>query len=55
MQLNKVKRVTSALLGELPLKENGATFKPAAFKRETQRPRWPRTSASSKLLSMPSW
>lgn len=36
MRLFKVKRVISAVLGELPLKENGATFKPSAYKRETQ-------------------
>lgn len=36
MQLLKVSRVISAILGELPLKEGGATFKPSSFKRETQ-------------------
>ena len=36
MQLRKVYRVISSTLGELPLKEGGGTFKPAAFKRETQ-------------------
>jgi hypothetical protein len=36
MKLNKVYRVISSNLGDLPLKEGGGTFKPAAFKRETQ-------------------
>ncbi|QQO10321.1 phage tail tube protein [Breznakiella homolactica] len=36
MILNKVKRVISSVLGELPLKEGGGTFKPGAYKRETQ-------------------
>lgn len=36
MQLLKVSRVISTSLGELPLKEGGATFKPSTFKRETQ-------------------
>ena len=36
MQLLKVSRVISTSLGELPLKEGGATFKPSSFKRETQ-------------------
>jgi hypothetical protein len=36
MKLNKVTSVISSNLGDLPLKEGGATFKPAAFKRETQ-------------------
>lgn len=34
--LSKVKRVISAALGELPLKEGGSTFKAAGYKRETQ-------------------
>jgi hypothetical protein len=36
MKLTKVFRVISSNLGELPLKEGGATFKPSSFKRETQ-------------------
>ena len=36
MKLFKVKRVISAKLGELPLKESGNTFKPSSYKRETQ-------------------
>jgi len=36
MKLAKVKRVISSVLGELPLKEGGGTFRPSAFKRETQ-------------------
>ena len=36
MQLLKVSRVISIILGELPVKEGGATFKPSSFKRETQ-------------------
>ena len=36
MQLKKVYRVISSNLGELPIKEGGATFKPGSFKRETQ-------------------
>ena len=36
MKLNKVTRVVSSTLGELPIKEGGGTFKPGAFKRETQ-------------------
>ncbi len=36
MQLLKVQRVISAVLGELPIKEGGGTFKPSSFKRETQ-------------------
>ena len=36
MKLNKVYRVISAQLGELPIKEGGGTFKPGSFKRETQ-------------------
>ena len=36
MKLQKVKRVTSAALGQLPLKENGGTFRPSSYKRETQ-------------------
>ena len=36
MQLKKVRRVISSQLGELPLKEGAATFKPSSFKRETQ-------------------
>jgi len=35
MKLNKVIRVTSAALGEFPLKEDGATFKPSGMKRDT--------------------
>jgi len=36
MELKKIRRVISSVLGELPLKEGGGTFKPASFKRETQ-------------------
>ena len=37
MQLKKVFRVISSVLGELPLKDGGSnTFKPGSFKRETQ-------------------
>lgn len=36
MQLLKVKRVVSSLLGELPLQDNGGSFKPQMFKRETK-------------------
>ncbi len=36
MNLKKVKRVVSGILGELPLKEKGGTFRPSGFKRETQ-------------------
>jgi hypothetical protein len=36
MKLNKVIRVISSILGELPLKEGGGTFTPSSFKRETQ-------------------
>jgi hypothetical protein len=36
MKLAKVKRVISGQLGELPLKENGGTFRPSSYKRETQ-------------------
>lgn len=36
MQLSKVKRVISSVLGELPVKEGGGSFKPQAYKRETQ-------------------
>ena len=36
MKLDKVYRVISAELGELPLKEGGAQFTPSGFKRETQ-------------------
>jgi len=37
MELKKVKRVISSVLGELPLKDGGGnTFKPGGFKRETQ-------------------
>ncbi len=36
MKLLKVKRVVSAAVGEIPLKENGGTFRPSSFKRETQ-------------------
>ena len=36
MKLERVKRVTSATLGELPIQEKGATFKPAGIKRETK-------------------
>jgi hypothetical protein len=36
MKLERVQRVISAKLGELPLQEKGATFKPAGEKRETK-------------------
>jgi len=36
MVLERVKRVISAGLGELPIQEKGATFKPAGTKRETK-------------------
>jgi hypothetical protein len=36
MELKKVRRVISSLLGELPLKEGGTTFAPSGKKRETQ-------------------
>jgi hypothetical protein len=36
MKLERVKRVISAALGELPIQEKGATFKPAGIKRETK-------------------
>jgi hypothetical protein len=36
MELKKVRRVVTPTFGELPLKEGGGTFKPAAYKRETQ-------------------
>jgi len=36
MVLERVKRVISASLGELPLQEKGATFTPAGTKRETK-------------------
>ena len=36
MKLERVKRVISAALGELPIQEKGATFKPAGVKRETK-------------------
>jgi hypothetical protein len=36
MKLERVQRVISARLGELPVQEKGATFKPAGFKRETK-------------------
>jgi hypothetical protein len=37
MELKKVRRVISSILGELPLKDGGGTtFKPGSFKRETQ-------------------
>lgn len=36
MKLLKVKRVVSTMLGELPLKATGNTFKPSSFKRETK-------------------
>jgi len=36
MKFFKVKRVISAALGELPLKEKGGTFRPSSSKRETQ-------------------
>jgi hypothetical protein len=36
MKLERVKRVISSALGELPLQEGGSTFKPAGIKRETK-------------------
>jgi hypothetical protein len=36
MELKKVRRVISSVLGELPLKEGGGTFTPSSYKRETQ-------------------
>jgi hypothetical protein len=36
MKLERVKRVISTKLGELPLQEKGGTFKPAGVKRETK-------------------
>lgn len=36
MNLNKIVKVISNEVGDLPLKEGGATFKPSGFKRETQ-------------------
>jgi len=36
MKLERVQRVISAALGELPIQEKGATFKPAGTKRETK-------------------
>lgn len=36
MELDKIKRVMSSVLGELPLKADTATFKPSGSKRETQ-------------------
>jgi len=36
MKLERVKRVISQALGELPIQEKGATFKPAGIKRETK-------------------
>jgi len=36
MKLERVKRVISATVGELPIQEKGATFKPAGIKRETK-------------------
>jgi len=36
MKLERVKRVISANVGELPIQEKGATFKPAGTKRETK-------------------
>lgn len=36
MQLERVQRVISTNLGELPIQEKGATFKPAGKKRETK-------------------
>jgi hypothetical protein len=36
MKLEKVKRVVSGTLGELPLQEGGSTFKPAGMKRDTK-------------------
>ena len=36
MKLERVQRVISANVGELPIQEKGATFKPAGKKRETK-------------------
>jgi hypothetical protein len=36
MKLERVHKVTSSALGELPLQEGGSTFKPAGVKRETK-------------------
>jgi hypothetical protein len=36
MKLERVLRVISSRLGELPVQEKGATFKPAGIKRETK-------------------
>jgi hypothetical protein len=36
MKLERVKRVISQALSELPIQEKGATFKPAGTKRETK-------------------
>jgi hypothetical protein len=36
MKLERVQRVISATLGELPIQEKGASFKPAGKKRETK-------------------
>jgi hypothetical protein len=36
MKLERVQRVISSALGELPIQEKGATFKPAGKKRETK-------------------
>jgi len=36
MRLEKVKKVTSHKLGELPIQEKGATFKPAGIERKIQ-------------------
>jgi len=36
MKLERVHRVISSKLGELPLQEGGSTFKPAGVKRETK-------------------
>lgn len=35
MKLLKVKRVISAILGELPIKDGGGTFTPSGYARET--------------------
>jgi len=36
MKLERVQRVISSNVGELPIQEKGATFKPAGKKRETK-------------------
>ena len=36
MKLERVQRVISSNVGELPIQEKGATFKPAGVKRETK-------------------